>query len=589
MPLLMVTPSNAQQTPDTGAVNQASPVTEKILKELRASQPDGDTTPAPVPTAETGPGTAAEPGPATPILLPTPDLPVPPAQDGSMAEPVTDGPAAVAPNTDGQLGAEQNAAPVDGDMAADGKLVSQPAEASKDPLADAPTVAARPEAQPVRMRPAAAPRRTARAVAGRSRRVADDDAPPPRRIRAAAPPSPSDAAVSDVAPDADAGPGDDAAPTLRPQIIAEDDDNPYAPVGYRIGSFKLMPSITAETVFSDNARQSRDNPQRDVSLVLRPAMTLESDWSRHFVSVDLRGMSSRHAQLSDENNNELNAAVSGRLDLREGTSLEGEAAYDLGRIAHSSPNLAEGAALRPSTSTATLGAAINHQVNRVGLRLHGSVADNDQGDSGSGKIAFRDTTVDARVAYELSPSFALVGTGKRLNRSYSDNSGTDAVANEARIGVETDPSALFSGVFSAGYARVTSSRPGSDGVNGFVGNANVIWLPSALTSLTFAASSDLGVTDATGATAVRTNKIGLDLTHDFRRWLSLTAGISETRRIYSGLELTEMERTGHIGLEYDLNRTVAITGDVKRTMLLSTDATKGYAENQVMVGLRLQK
>ena len=107
--------------------------------------------------------------------------------------------------------------------------------------------------------------------------------------------------------------------------------------------------------------------------------------------------------------------------------------------------------------------------------------------------------------------------------------------------------------------------------------------------MTFEASSDLGVTDALGATAIRTNKVSLDLKHDIRRWLTVLAGLSETHRSYPGLTLVEDERAGHLGLEYDLSRSVVLTGDLKRLTLASTDSAKGYAEDQVLVGVRLQK
>ncbi len=577
MTLAMAGAAGAQQAAtDTGAaVNQASPVTEKILQELRASKSEPDL--SPTGPAVVLPATSA----ASSIAVPTPPAETDsPKQDGSL-----DVPASEPANTDGQLGTQQETAPVDGDISGDGKLLATPAEASQDPLVQQQPATV----NPIRLPATAAPRRDARSAAGRPRGGADDQAP--GRRRAVPVETVNDAAIPDGGPNAgsDADADVAAVPILRTQDDEEDGETPYAPVGYKIGSFTLMPSITAETVYSDNVRQSNLTPQGDTALVLRPAFTLESEWSRHFVSVDLRGMTSKYARLSDENNRELTVNANGRLDIREGTTLDGEATFELGKVPHSDPNLPAEATMRPSSTTATLGAGINQQINRLALRLHGSVADSDQGDSGGGAIKFRDTTLDTRAGFEVSPSLTLVGTAKRVGRHFNDAGGTDAVANDARLGLETDPSAKLSGAFNAGLAQVASANPALDSARGLVGSANIIWLPSALTTLTFAAASDLSVTDAAGATAIRTNKVGLDVRHDFRRWLSMTAGISETRRSYPGLELTETERSGHVGMEYNLNRTVVLTGDFKRTTLASTDTAKDYAEDQVMVGVRLQK
>ncbi len=615
LPLLLCSAAYGQQaSPDAGAVNQGSPVTEQILKELRAGKSGEDAVPAltpiePAAPAASSPATpnATVPAPTTaPGLIPIEGDPIPagPAQDGSLAEP-----APPSATTDGllkeQSPSSETPPPADGDLSADGKLV-QPSGGATDPVAKdvpvpsvpvvAPAAATPDAAAPVvtrRMTPPPVSQPDARAVAGRPRQVAEDNSPPRRRkSHHATVVKIRELANDQGASDADAAvAGDDGVsrePSLRGQIT-ELDDNPYAPVGYRFGSFVLKPSITAETVYSSNVLQSHDHGQADGALVLRPGFALESQWSRHFVSLDVRGLTSSHARIKSEDDRQLNANLRGRLDITDRTSLEGEVGYDFGQLARSNPVLPNGAVLRPSTRTEMVGLALNQRINRVSLRLHGTLADTLQGDAGTGGESYRDDTIDIRAGYELSPRLTVFGTAKRFDRVFGNLSGTDSVGNELRLGIETDQSAILSAAATVGAARVTSANGALPDATGFVGDANVIWLPSALTTLTFAASTDFSLTDLSGATAVRTSKASVDLRHEFRRWLALIAGFSETRRSYAGLALEETEWSSHLGLEYDLNRNWALTGDYQRTNLASSDPARGYADDQVKFGVRLQK
>lgn len=536
------------------AVNQGSSTTERILSELRAGK-----------GVDTGGAAAADAATA----VGEGDAPAGPPQDGSLAAP-----AAEPTNQDGVLRDAPANAPADGDLSADGKLVN-PADPATPPADDeAAAASARPNARTVETQT------DARTVAGRPRPVPEDTggARVARPIVAA-----EDAPLQDDVPDETAEPR----PVLRPQVL-DTDDNPYAPVGYRIGGFRLLPSLTAETLYSDNVRQS---PLRegDVALVLRPSATLESQWSRHFIGLDLRGSTTSYARLPSEDSKQLTASLRGRLDVTERANLEGEAAYDFGQLSRSDPLVPTGAAQRPSTITRTAGGAYNQRVNRVSLRLHGTVADTAQSDAGTGGQLYRDANLDFRTGYELSPALTIFGTARSFARRYANTSGTDATGSELRLGIETDHSAKLSGTFSLGGASITSANAGGSEVTGFVADSSVVWLPSALTALTFAASADLELTGTPGATALRNSRVSLDLRHQFRRWLTMLIGISEAKRTYAGLDLTETQFTGTAGFEYNLNREWALLANYQRTNFSTNAVDRSYTEDQVTVGVRLQK
>ena len=528
------------------AVNQGSPATERILLELRAGKSadaggDGDA------IADEGVDATTVP------------------QDGSLAAPAVDS----AASQDGLLRDSAVAAPDDGDLSADGKLVT-PAEVAADPADAEP-----PLPVPVRATPVPPDQRPdARSVSGRPRSVVEDGRS--ATARQSATPA-DDVTLQDDTPDEAV-----AATPVPAARDPETQDDPYAPVGIRIGGFRLQPSIRAQMRYSDNVRQSKSNLQGDGEWVLRPSLTAASQWSRHFVGLDLRGADMRYAHLDIDGGTQLNANMRVRLDIAETSSLEGEAGYDFGQVPSSDPRVAVGAAVRPTTLTKTAGGAFDQRFNRVALRLHGTVADTAEGDSGAGGLHYRDATLDFRAGYEMSTALTAFTTGRTIGRQYSDATGASASERELRIGVESDKTAKLSGSFSIGAASAA-------GNSGFVADSSVVWLPSALTTLTFGATTDLELTTASGATALRSTSLALEMRHQFRRWLTMLVGLSAVKRSYAGLSLIETEISGHTGLEYDLSREWALLGDYQRTNVTSSDAARSYAEDQFTVGVRLQR
>jgi hypothetical protein len=183
----------------------------------------------------------------------------------------------------------------------------------------------------------------------------------------------------------------------------------------------------------------------------------------------------------------------------------------------------------------------------------------------------------------------LFGAAKEFGRTYANASGIDATGDDIRVGVETDRSAKLSATASIGGASIVASGANGAGGGGVVADASATWLPSALTTVTLAASSNLDVTNSAGAAALRTSQASLDVKHQLRRWLALMAGIADISHAYSGIGLSDVQLTGHIGVEYDFNREWALFGDVQRTEFASSDSARSYTENQLRFGVRLER
>ena len=466
------------------------------------------------------------------------------------AEPKADGTLAETPAPDGKL-AEQPAAeaPVDGDMAADGKIAEQAVRDVRD-QPDADT--------------------------GAEAVVAGARMPP----RTAIAPTTDGPANSDDVPDA---------PLARPRLRAAAEDtetDPYAPFGIKRGGFLIMPSLTVGTLYSDNVLQSGNNRRSDIALALRPGVNLQSQWSTHSLALDLRGATNTYAQITSQFTDEVHAALTGRFDISSRSNIEGEAGYDLSPLMRSDPAVAGGAIVPGTSRSERLGLAYNQTVGRLQLRLHGLATATAQGDSGE---TFADRDLDGKASYEFSPKLTGFATLNGTSRRFSSGPGVDVNGGEARIGLQTDPAAKLSAVASVGLGRIAANDEHSGSATAVVAEITATWLPSALTNVTLAASHDLAATDAANAVAVSSSRASAEVKHKLRRWFSLLAGVSVESREFSGISLTDEKHVEHVGFEYDFNRQWALLGDYQRTDLSASDAARNFSEDQVTLGMRWQR
>ena len=95
-------------------------------------------------------------------------------------------------------------------------------------------------------------------------------------------------------------------PPLPPRRIAEDD--PYAPLGWRIGNLKAFFALETGANFTDNVQQSETDRKSDIGLLLAPKFNIESDWSRHKFTAQGNGEFVRYRDESDYDTQEGRSA-----------------------------------------------------------------------------------------------------------------------------------------------------------------------------------------------------------------------------------------------------------------------------------------
>lgn len=464
--------------------------------------------------------------------------------------------------------------PADADLSADG-MPDAIAEAPEEeaPPATEPTVAGPPPILP---------------ASGRTIQIVDPaDLDPSATAPEPGADEPVDPAAADAA-EPPAEPSDDGAgppavePSFRP---AYEEEDPYAPIGIRAGSFILYPSVTFEQRFDDNVLRAETGAISDRAIAILPALRVVSDWSRHSLEADVSGVASTYQKFDSEDERALDANLRGRVDVTSDTLIDGALGYRLSQESRGTIDFPADAADRPDVTGKTASLALTQRFNRLTLRLRGAVADSDRsGDGLDDSEDYLEKALGLRAAYEVSPGLHFFVEHERSRRTYGAASAADGLLRDAdghvtRAGVAAQITAKLVGELSAGKLV---ERPDADAlapIEGLVADGSLTWTPSALTTVNLGFRSAIAPTAIAGSAGALERGADVEVRHEFRRWFAAIAGLDYTVRDYAGTAIEEDELTGRFGLEYLIGREWVLGAEYARTEFWSSEAGGDYSDN----------
>lgn len=374
---------------------------------------------------------------------------------------------------------------------------------------------------------------------------------------------------------------------------------PYDPVGVKAGSFVLFPELEiGGNGFSNVFRAPKARP--DFSFDVRPSARLVSNWRRHALEFSARGTFSSYDQFSTENEVSYTLEARGRLDVSKRTNLQATVSRDVSQESRTVLE-ARAAGTRADVTTDAAAVALNHRFNRLGLQLRGSVTDRTYGASETGGVA---TLNDARnfvtyeqavrASWEIKPTLSAFTDVAINQRDYQrlDATGIDrsSTGERYRAGLSFGSTGEFlRGEISAGWGAQHPANATLPDVSGVIVDANVTYRPTALTAVALTARSDFGETTNTGSGGVKSQFVGVEGRHAFRRDVIATAGLGFTGSDYTGTTLKEEELRATLGVEYFVNRDTVLFSRYVHTAFTSNAANANYDADEIRVGVRLRR
>ncbi len=390
------------------------------------------------------------------------------------------------------------------------------------------------------------------------------------------------------------------APPLRRSAATEDD--PYAPLGLRLGSVVLKPAITNGVGYDTNPQRTAGSTRKGSPFSRHDGeLEVQSDWNVHELKGKLRGGYSEYFRDRDASRPDAEGNLDLRLDASRDTRILLESRVKLDTQRPGSPDLTAAVTGRPLIYQYGASAGVTHDINRLQMTLRGSVDRSDYEDgklSNGGIVSQRDRNqtqygLRLRAAYEVTPGFKPFVQGEVDTREFDetvDSSGYRRSSDGAtgRVGSTFEISRQLTGEVSAGY----QNRKYDDGrlrnLRGFVGDAAILWSPTPLTTVTLRGTSELGDTTIAGSSGTTARRVSLEIAHALRRNLTVTGLASFGRTEYDGQGLREDFSSYGARVEYKLTRTFSVRASFTQERLNSTAQGSDYTANVAQVGLRVQ-
>ncbi len=376
--------------------------------------------------------------------------------------------------------------------------------------------------------------------------------------------------------------------------------DPYAPLGLRVGTFTVVPTLEQGLTWTTNADSS---PDGDEALLSETTLRLNavSDWSRHRAVLSGYGTYRKSVSGEDVSEFEGGADAALELDLRSDLSARAALAYQARRESASSPVAVAGVDRQPLRHTIDGSLGVEKAFGRLRLGVTGEVTRDqygnarlDNGDTLS--QSDRNSTlalVRLRGGYELSPAlmpFLEVEAGRRFYDEERDSAGYARSATRlgARAGLSLDMSEKLSGEVSAGWVAEDFEDDRLDTISGLALAAALNWSPMRGTNVRLDGSTTVEGSTGAGDSGSLLYAGTLRLERQLRSNLTGDVALGAAWRDYSGGG-HDLVLSGEASLTWWLNRYAGLTGRARRERQKSNLPGRDYEATSIFMGMTLQR
>ena len=390
------------------------------------------------------------------------------------------------------------------------------------------------------------------------------------------------------------------------------DDDPFGAVGDYAGSFLIKSAVELRGGYSTNPGRTVV-PKGSPLYVVAPEFLAVSDWERHALVADLRGSFTGYTNTfppvdgvvssapTNLNRPDFTGHADGRLDVTHDFRLLAQTRLLVATDNPGSPNVQAGLAKYPVYATfggtfgvdqnfnrlqLSAGATIDRTVYQNSLLTDGTVTSNDDRN-------YNQFGGLGRVSYDLMPGLKPFGEIVGNSRSHDllvDRNGYQRNSNggSVRAGTSFEFSRMLIGEAAIGWAARTYEDPRLLPLQGLLTSASLIWSATPLTTVKFIATTSIDETTVAGVSGVLTHLYTAEVDHDFRRWLTGIGRFTWGTQRYEGDLRFDRIYSLSGELIYKMNRSLWVTGTLRRDWLDSNIPGNSTNATIVMLGVRLQ-
>lgn len=379
------------------------------------------------------------------------------------------------------------------------------------------------------------------------------------------------------------------------------DPDPYAPLGLRVGTFTVTPTLETGLTATDNALSS---PVKQSGIFSDTTLRLEavSGWPRHEARVN--AFATWRQAVSGPGESEPSLGIDGqfRLDFGADHAVNAKAGYELRQESAESPVSIPAGAKRPLLHRLDASLGLEKTEGRLRYALTGEILRDAYGNADlatGGTLDQSDrnfTLVNGRlrVGYAISPALApfIEGEyGRRIHDNRVDASGYQRSSDRyaLRGGVAVDLGEKLNGELAAGYVRESLDDARLPDIGGLSLLASLNWSPERGTRVSLTGETTVEGTTTAGSSGSLLQSGTLSLERQIRANLTGNAEFSASLRDYAGAPGRDVTLAGQLGFTWWLNRNLGLTTRLRHERLTSTLPGRDYTSNSAFLGLKLQR
>lgn len=379
------------------------------------------------------------------------------------------------------------------------------------------------------------------------------------------------------------------------------DPSPFAPVGLRLGTFDVFPSLEQGIGWTSNASNTQDGESATFSeTTLR--VDARSDWSRH--SATLGGTGTLRRSIAGERISEIEGNLDGqlRLELLNDFSALAGIGYDVRPESAFTPGAIGGVVDRPNRHVLTGSAGLSKDAGLARFsataRLNRTMYDDATLTDGT-TVSQRDRnstlgTLALRGSYAVSPAlrpFVEGEIGRRYQDVRVDSQGLERSANRfaLRGGLELDMGEKLSGEASAGWLMERPDDADLRSISGLAVQGNLNWSPLRGTVVSLNGSTAVEGATSPGSSGTFLYSTNLSVSHELRANLTGSALLGADYRLYPNSSQYDLTLRGEASLTWWLNRYAGLVGRVRHEQFTSNQPGRQSRQTSIYMGVRAQR
>lgn len=374
------------------------------------------------------------------------------------------------------------------------------------------------------------------------------------------------------------------------------------PTGLRVGNFDVFPELRTDGGWTNNVQGVAGGEEGSFYRV-SPSIRAVSDWSRHQLSLSLRGSFQGFPENPDDNDLTVGGDLALRLDINDFTIADFAVTYEGSPESRSSIEVDQTDITTPFAHDIAADASITREIGLIDATLRGGVDRSffTGGETASGASIDnqgRNNTVlstTARLRYGrdaiLSPFVETTALTRLFDQGCDDGSCQDrnALGYALRGGLVIDRGAKLSGELGVGWRSEHPEASELEPLQGVTFDGSLVWSPSRRTTVSLNGTTDFDSTTIADSSGSILYSGGVTVQHSLTRNLAFDSTSTISWRDYQGIEQTEMDTSTSVGLTWAFARYMALETRYTHRWFNGSEANDAYQSDTIEAGVRIRR